>query len=134
VLKPTEWLVAKVDLGTDRTLRKEWGNLSEHQLGDPASKKLREELESDPNKFEDRYMVRDKILYCKDGRTHPYWRIVLPRQLETRVIRYVPSLLGHQGTDNCMIHIAHFSSKVVRKKGAKLVAQLRHLSTCEASQ
>jgi hypothetical protein len=49
-------------------------------------------------------MVTDKILYCKDGRTHPYWRIILPRQLETRVIRYVHSLLGHQGTDECMVH------------------------------
>jgi hypothetical protein len=49
---------------------------------------------------------------------------VLPRQLETRVIRYVPSLLGHQGTVKCMVHIAHFSPKVVRKKGAEVCGTL----------
>ncbi|XP_033608779.1 nucleoporin nup211-like [Cryptotermes secundus] len=41
VLKPKELFVAIVDLGTDRTHMKELGNLSEHQLGDPALNKLR---------------------------------------------------------------------------------------------
>jgi hypothetical protein len=39
VMKPRELLVLKVDLGIDRTLMKELGNLSERQLGDPTLKK-----------------------------------------------------------------------------------------------
>jgi hypothetical protein len=94
-MKSRELFVAKVDLGTDRTLMKELGNLLEHQLGDPILKRLREEVESDPTKLEGRYMVRSSILYCKNDRTHPYWRVMLPSPLEQRVIRYVHTLLGH---------------------------------------
>jgi hypothetical protein len=44
-MKPREIFVAAVDLGTDKTLMKELGKLSEHQLGDPVLLKIREELE-----------------------------------------------------------------------------------------
>jgi hypothetical protein len=82
-LKPKELFMAKIDLGADRTLIRELGNLSGHQLGDPAIRKLRDELERDPSKYRDKYMVREGILFCKNDRTHPYWRIMLPRPLET---------------------------------------------------
>jgi hypothetical protein len=98
VMKPNEVLVGKVNLGTDRTLTKELGNLSEHQHGDPVLVKIREELARNPIKLQGEYMIRNNILYCKNDRTHPYWRAMLPNQLEHRVIEYVHTLLGHQGT------------------------------------
>jgi hypothetical protein len=48
-LKPKDLLVAKTDLGTDRTLKRELGNLSDHQLRDPGVKELRGELETQVN-------------------------------------------------------------------------------------
>jgi hypothetical protein len=107
VMKPSEILVAKVDPCTDRTLIKELGNLSEHQLGDPVLIKIREELERNPIKLQGRYMIRDNILYCKNDRTHPYWTAMIPNQLEHRVIRYVHTLLGHHDTDKCYRYRNH---------------------------
>jgi hypothetical protein len=72
VMKPSEILMAKVDLGTDRTLVRELGNLSEHQLGDPVLIKIPEELERNPIKLHGRCMIRDNTLYCKNERTHTY--------------------------------------------------------------
>jgi hypothetical protein len=121
--------VAKIDLGADRTLVRELGNLSEHQLGDPALRKLRDKLERDPSKFKDRYMVRDEVLFCKNDRTYPYWRIMLPGPLESRVIRYLHTLLGHSGTDKCMQQIAHtFHLKSLGRKVRKFVA---HCDICQ---
>ncbi|PNF24082.1 hypothetical protein B7P43_G04703 [Cryptotermes secundus] len=129
VLKPRELLVAKTDLGADWTLMRELGHLPEHQLGDPALKKLREQLERDPSMFRYKYMVRDQILFCKNDRTYSHWRIMLPRQLETRVFRYAHTLLGHQGTDKCILQIAHtFHLKSLGRKVRKFMA---HCDTCQ---
>jgi hypothetical protein len=97
-----EILVAKIDLGLEETLKKELASLSKHQLADPTLRKIWEELESDPVKLQARYMIRDHVLYRKDNSTHPYWTAILPRQLGYRVINYVHTSLGHQGTDKCM--------------------------------
>jgi hypothetical protein len=60
--------MTKFQLGNDKALMKELGNLSEHQLGDPTLKKLREELESNPDKYKGRYMIRDNTLHCRNYR------------------------------------------------------------------
>jgi transposase InsO family protein len=123
VIKPRELFVAKVDLGLDKTLMKQLGNLAEHQQGDPTLMKIREKVESNPTKVEGRYMIRDRVLYCKNDRTHPYWRAMLPRQLEHRVIEYVHTLSGHPGTDKCMQNIAHsFHIKSLGRKVRRFVA------------
>jgi hypothetical protein len=129
VMKPRELCVAKLDLGTDKKLMKELSNLLEHQLGDPVLTKIREELERDPIKLKDKYMIRDNVLYCKDDRAYLYWRAMLPNKLEYRVIQYVHTLLGHQGTDKCMLQISQtFHLKSLGS--AKVRGALRHLSTC----
>jgi hypothetical protein len=80
-------LVAKLDLYKDQTLRKELSSLEQHQLEDPIS--IGKELESDPSKFQEKYMIRDQVLHCNDKRTYPYWIVMLPRSLEYQVIKYV---------------------------------------------
>jgi hypothetical protein len=124
VLQPKQLFVAKTDLGADKTLMREFGNLSEHHLGDPTLKKLRDELEEDPSKYRDKYTVRDQLLFCKNDRTHPYWRICYPA-----VRRYVRTLLGHQGTDKCAVQIAHtFHLKSLGRKVRQFVA---HCDICQ---
>jgi hypothetical protein len=131
-LRPNEVFVGKVNLRTDRTLMKQLGKLSEHQLGDPVLMRIRDELEQNPIKLQGKYMIRDNILYCKNDRTHPYWRAMLPKNLEHQVIGYVHALLGHQGTDKCMIQIAQsFNLKSLGRKVRKYVA---HCDICQRAK
>jgi transposase InsO family protein len=123
VMKPKGIFVAAVDLGTDKTLMKELGKLSEQQLGDPVLLKIREELERNPSKLQGRYMIRN-ILYCKNDRTHPYWRAMLPSQLGNLVIHYVHTVLGHPGTDKCMLQISQsFHLRYLGRNVRKYVAR-----------
>jgi hypothetical protein len=131
-LKPREIFVAKVNLGTDKKLMKELGNLSEHQRGDPVLMRIREELEKNPINLQDKYMTRNDVLYCKNDRAHPYWRIMLPNKLEYRVIEYVHTLLGHQGTDKCMVQLSQtFHLKSLGRKMRKFVA---HCDICQRAK
>jgi hypothetical protein len=68
-LRPNEVYVRKVNLGTDKTLMKELGKLSEHQKGDSVLMKIREKLVN-PLKLQDKYKVNDDVLYCKNDRTY----------------------------------------------------------------
>jgi transposase InsO family protein len=132
VRKPKEIFVAKIDLGLDKTLKKELASLSEHQLADPTLREIRQELERDPSKYTERYMIRDHVLYRKDNRTHPYWRAMLPRQLEYRVINYVHTLLGHQGTDKCMYQISQ--SFYLKSLGRKMRKYVAHCDVCQRAK
>jgi hypothetical protein len=104
--RPKEFLVAKLDLYKDQTLRKELSSLEQHQLEVSVLFIIREELENDLSKFQEKYMIRDEVLHCKDKRTYPYRRMMLPRSLEYQVIKYMHNLLGHQDTSKCMYHIS----------------------------
>jgi hypothetical protein len=132
VRNPREIFVAKLDLGIDKTLLKELGSLAKHQLADPVLAKIREKLESDLGKIKERYMIRDHVLYCKDSRTHPYWRAIIPRQLEYRVINYVHTLLRQQGTDKCMYQISQ--SFYLRSLGRKMRKYVAHCDVCQRAK
>jgi hypothetical protein len=99
-------MVSKTDFGIDKPLLKEISDLSKHQFSDSFLTKIREKYEGDPSKY-DRYMIWDQVLFCKNDRTHPYWGAMLPRNLEYRIIKYVHTILRHQGTDKCVCQISH---------------------------
>jgi hypothetical protein len=121
--------VAKIDVGADKTLLKELKNLSQHQLSDPTLTKIHEQLKRDPSVYKDKCVIKDHVLLCKNDRTHPYWRAVLPRNLEYQVIEYVHTLSGHQGTDKCMQRISQsFHLKNLGRKVRKYVA---HCDVCQ---
>jgi hypothetical protein len=128
-LKPHEVNVRKVNLGTDKTLMKELGSLSVHQRGDPILAKIRDELVKHPLKLKEKYKIHDGVLYCKNDRTYPYWRAMIPNQLETRMIGYVHMLSGHQGTDKNMRQIAQ--SFHLRSLGRKVRRYVAHCDTCQ---
>ena len=57
---------------------------------------------------------------------------MVPSQLEHRVIRYVHTLLGHQGTDKCMLQIEQsFHLKSLGRKVRKYVA---HCDICQRAK
>jgi hypothetical protein len=113
-------------------IMKELGNLSEHHIGDPVLWKIREELEGNPIKLLRKYMIRNNILYCKNDRTHQYWRAMLPNQLGHQVIRYVHTFLGHQGTDKCMLQKSQ--SFHLRSLGKKLRKYVAHCDICQRAK
>jgi hypothetical protein len=129
VRKPREILIAKIDLLVDKNLKKELDNLDQHQSSDPKLRELRTRLERDPATVNDRYLLKNDILYSKNDKAHPYWRAILPRNLEYRVIEYVHTLLGHQGTDKCVHQIAH--SFVLKNLGRKVRKYVSQCDTCQ---
>jgi hypothetical protein len=61
-------------------------------------------------------------LYSKDNSKYPYWRPVLPTELEIPVIQYVHTTLGHLGTDKCIAQIANtFRVKGLGRKVRKFI-------------
>jgi hypothetical protein len=62
VNRSNEVYVRKVNLGTDKTLMKELGNLSEHQKGDPVLMKIRDELAKNPINLQEKYKIDDDVL------------------------------------------------------------------------
>jgi hypothetical protein len=108
---------------------KELGKLSEHQRGDPVLEKKRDELGSNPIKLQGKYMIKNDILYCKNAKIYPYWRAMLPKQLEHRVIEYVHMLSRHQGTDKCMLQIAQ--SFLLKSLGRKVRKYVAHCDICQ---
>jgi hypothetical protein len=60
-------------------LKRELDNLAEYQHEDPKLSKISEELAKEPDKFQEKYMLKGKMLYHKDNSKHPYWRVMLPR-------------------------------------------------------
>jgi hypothetical protein len=73
-------------------------------------------------------MIKDQVLHCKDQRTYPYWRVMLPRSLEYQVIKYAHNVLGHQGTSKCMYHISQ--SFYLRNMGRKTRKFISHCDVC----
>jgi hypothetical protein len=74
-------------------------------------------------------MLQNDILYSKDGHKYPYWRPVLPTDLEDPVIRYIHTLLGHLGTEKCIAQIAN--NFYVRGLGRKVRKFISQCDTCQ---
>jgi hypothetical protein len=122
--KPREIFVGAINLNLDKSLKKELKDLARHQSEDLRLVDLRQRVMEDPCSVQERYLIRNHILFVKDNKTYPYWRPVLPKNLEYRVINYVHTLLGHQGTDKCVCHIAHsFYMKNLGRKVRRYVAR-----------
>jgi hypothetical protein len=77
-------------------------------------------------------MIKNHVLHCKDNRIHSYWRTMLPKQLEYRVIQYVHTLLGHQDTDKCMYQVSQ--SFHLRNLGCKVRKYVVHCDVCQRAK
>jgi hypothetical protein len=66
---------------------------------------------------------------CKECKNYPYWRAVLPDELEGPIIKYTHESLGHQGTAKCVAQISR--SFYMRNVGRKV---RRYLAGCDLCQ
>jgi hypothetical protein len=91
--RPNEILMSKLEVYQDLNLKRELDNLAEYQHKDPKLLKISEGLTTEPNTFQEKYMVKEKVLYCKDNNKYQHWRIMLPSALQTQIFRYVIQVL-----------------------------------------
>jgi transposase InsO family protein len=122
--RPRDVLVSAIKLNLDSDLKKELGDLAKHQSGDPKIQKIKQKLATALPSVQNKYMLKDDVLYCIDNRSYPFWRIYLPSSLENKVISCVHRSSGHQGTDRCMHDIAlTFYVRSLGRKVRKLVSR-----------
>ena len=70
------------------------------QVGVKIIQKIIRTVEQKHENASKNIMVQKDILYNKDSNRYPYWRLVLPTDLEIPVITYVCTLVGHSATEN----------------------------------
>jgi hypothetical protein len=129
LVRPKDILVSAINLNLDPNLKKELRDLAKHQLEDPRIHEIRRSLEVGTPTGIEKFMLRNGVLYCKDDRMHPYWRPLLPKNLQYRVISYVHALLGHQGTEKCVYHFSY--SFYIKNLGRKVRKYVSHCDVCQ---
>jgi hypothetical protein len=82
-------LVSVINLNLDVNPKRELKDLAIYQGSEPRIQKIKQKLTTVFSLFQNKYMLKDDKLYCKDDRSYPYWRVHLPSSLEKRVIGFV---------------------------------------------
>jgi hypothetical protein len=121
--------VAKIDLGISQRVVKQLKDLPKLQRADTGLSKIMKKIQQEPRKWCERYSFQQGILCHKDSRNYQYWRMMLPEELETPIIKYIHEYLGHQGTDKCFCQIAAMFS--IKNLGRKLRRYIASCGTCQ---
>jgi hypothetical protein len=127
--KPRGIMIAATVLCVDASVGRDLRDLAAFQARDPKIQKTVEKVKQLPEQLDGRYLIRHNVLYSKDSENYPYWRPVLPTELESQVIRFVHMSLGHLGTEKCMAQIDNTFH--VRSLGRKV---RRLISRCDVCQ
>jgi hypothetical protein len=127
--KPRGIVIAKIDLGIDTSVGRKLKDMAMYQGQDSRLQAIIEAVRQSKGQTNGRYLFRNDTLYCKDSMSHPYWRPVVPAELEVGLIKYVHKSVGHLGAEKCMAHIGHsFYVKNLGRKARKVIA------TCDTCQ
>jgi hypothetical protein len=82
-----------------------------------------------PPTTQQRYLLRDSVIYCKGDKDRTKWKAMLLACLETKIFRFVHHTLGHLGVDKCLEEIRYVFR--VRGLGKKLG---RFIASCDVCQ
>ena len=96
--RPRGIVLSAVGLGVDGSVGRKLKDLHIFQAKDPKFSELIGAVKQEGASNE-RYLVRREILYAKNE-SFPYYRPVLPAELEDQVIIYVHKSLGHLGAES----------------------------------
>ena len=107
LFKPKGLMVATINLGTDNSVGKSLKDSATFQAWDKKIQEIIQIVQQKQKNASKNFMVQNDILYSKDSHKYPYWRPVLPTDLEISVIRYVHTSLGHLGTEKCIAQTAN---------------------------
>jgi hypothetical protein len=120
--RPQGIMIARIDLGLDLSIRRDIRNLAGIQKRDPDLQEIRRLVKEGREKLKERFLIHENLLYTVDTRNGT-WKVVIPRELEERLITYVHLAKGHAGTDKCVRVInAVFHLKNLGRKTRKLLA------------
>jgi len=129
LFKPKELMVATINLGIDNSVGKSLKDLAMFQARDKRIQEIIQIVEQKQKDASKNVMLQNDILNSKDSHKYPYWRPVLPTDLEISVIRYVHTSLGHPGTEKCIAQIPNtFHVKGLGQKVRKFISQC---DTCQ---
>jgi hypothetical protein len=118
--KPNTISVNKIDLKTDKAVLKNLKNLTDKQKNDPRLRIIRDKAENDL--ADNKHRIEEDMLFRRD-RLGAIWKAILPECLETPIIQYVHTSLGHAGVDKCVWEINQsFRLKNVGRKVRRLIA------------
>jgi hypothetical protein len=127
--KPRGIVITKIDLGIDTSVGRKLKDIATYQGRDTRLQDIIEAVRRSECQTNGRYLFRNGILYCRDSRSHPYWRPVVPAELQVDLIKYVHKSVGHLEAEKCMAHIGHsFYVKSLGRKARKVIA------TCDTCQ
>jgi hypothetical protein len=116
-------------LYTDPTVRKALKDLAAVQGTDPRLVANKMEMIEHPTTTQQRYLLKDDVIYSKGGRNPTKWKAMLPTCLEEKIFRFVHLSLGHLGVDKCLDEIRYVFQ--VRDLGKKL---RRFIASCDVCQ
>jgi hypothetical protein len=100
LFKPKKIVVSAINIGTDNFVERSHNELSTLQVRVKIIQGIIRTVEQKQKNASKNVMVQNDILYKKDSHRYPYWRLVLPTDLEIPVITYICTLLGHFATEN----------------------------------
>src|SRR5215510_13846170 len=117
-------MVATIELGVDNSVERNLKELAKIQAHNERLQEIIRIAEQDHADVSDNIMVKDGILYSRDSNRYPYWRPVLPTELEIPVIQYVHMTLVHLGTEKCIAQIDNtFHVKGLGRKVRKFISR-----------
>jgi hypothetical protein len=92
--RPDQILVYSVQLYTDTTVRKELKDLAALQGTDPRLVAIKREMTEHPTTAQQRYLLKDDVIYSKGDRNPTKWKAMLPTCLEEKISDSCTSLWG----------------------------------------
>jgi hypothetical protein len=125
--QPRGFMVSAMNLGVDSSVGKKIKDLATYQNRDPRISDLMRTVKQQSTS-EGKYLILRDVLYSKD-KNFPYWRPVLPAELEDAVIQFVHTSLGHLGTEERVYQISHTCH--VRNLGWKVRKLIPHCDICQ---
>jgi hypothetical protein len=126
--RPDQVMVHHIQLYEDKSLKQDLKTLATLQETDDRLAALKREATAHPTDG-DQLLLRDDVLYCRDGKLQQRWKAMLPHCLESKVFKFTHFSLGHSGVEKGMEEIKRVFC--VRNLGRKL---RRFIACCEVCQ
>jgi hypothetical protein len=114
-------MAAAVNLSFDNSVRRSTKHLPGYQTRDRIIHEILQILKQNQEKLFKNFMVQNDPLHSKDGQNYPYWKSVLPTDLEIPVMcSYMSRTSGH---GNSYLRLSDFLSKRPLTEGQKFISR-----------
>jgi hypothetical protein len=98
------------------------------QVTDPRLAAIKREVTENSTTKQQRYLLKDNVIYCKGNKDRTRWKAMLPTCL-LKIFRFVHQTFGHLGVDKCLEEIRYMFQ--VKNFGKKLRGFIAHCDVCQ---